>query len=332
MARIGMNPSRSKTSDYRPARVTVAILVHVPHLSGYYEGRDRVVEACLESLRLNTSVDYDLLVFDNASCDEIRDYLLRLESEGFIRYLLRSHINLGKIGALKVMFPAAPGEIIAYSDDDFFYEPGWLSEHLKILDSFPRVGMVSGYVVPTLFVHERTSSSVDFGKSEKAELSAGKFTEEVWIREWAESTGREPSTALAEASAIEEYVVKYAGVEAFATANHDQFLAPKEVMLDLLPREWSGRLMGEMLELDERVNAAGFLRLATRQRTTRHLGNLLPPDLASRVGLGDGSVRRTESSAGRKRGAWRRRLLTWPPVRAILLALYSRLFHWINPE
>ncbi len=58
--------------------------------------------------------------------------------------LLLSQRNIGKIDALRILFNAAPGEIIAYNDDDIFFYPGWLEAHLEILDSFPKAGMVSG--------------------------------------------------------------------------------------------------------------------------------------------------------------------------------------------
>ena len=37
MPRIGMNPSRGKKLDFKPARTTVAVLVYAPHEVGYFE-------------------------------------------------------------------------------------------------------------------------------------------------------------------------------------------------------------------------------------------------------------------------------------------------------
>ncbi|MGA9531193.1 MAG: hypothetical protein WBR18_00595, partial [Anaerolineales bacterium] len=85
-----MNPARTKRSEYQPARVTVAVLVHIPHLTGYFEHRWPVLRACLDSLAQNTRLPFDLMVFDNASCTPIRDYLLAEQERGAIHYLLRS--------------------------------------------------------------------------------------------------------------------------------------------------------------------------------------------------------------------------------------------------
>jgi glycosyltransferase involved in cell wall biosynthesis len=331
MSRLGMNPGRGKASAYRPARVTAAVLVHIPHFSGYFEGRFPVLIACLTSLVENTAVPLDLLVFDNGSCTEVQEYLRELQGRGVIQLLLASGRNLGKAGALRLIFGAAPGELVAYCDDDFYFFPGWLEAQLEILDTFPKVGMVSGYAIPSLFAPQRISAALEFGRSRGVELKAGKFIAGEWIRDWALSTGRRPDQEIEAAATIEEFIVEYKGLSAFAAANHDQFLAPREVIRQCLPAEWSGQLMGGMLEMDEAVNRAGYLRLGTRLRTAQHLGNRLSEELAAGLpaSIGTANMRRP-GSAGSPR--WWRQFLRWRPVRSILLGIYSRLFHLINPE
>ena len=77
--------------------------------------------------------------------------------------------HIGKIGALQVMFKAVPGEVIAYCDDDVFYLPGWLEKHLEILDTFPKVGVISGmYIKPHM--KEGIQSTLKFAKSKGVSL------------------------------------------------------------------------------------------------------------------------------------------------------------------
>jgi hypothetical protein len=217
---------------------------------------------------------------------------------------------------------------VAYSDDDFYFYPGWLEAQLEVLDAFPKVGMVSGYAIPTLFSQERTSATLEFGRSGEAELTRGKFIPQEWIRDWALSTGRDPAEEISASEPLEEFIVEYRGVSAFASANHDQFIAPRAVIQECLPAGWSGRLMGGMLELDEAVNRAGYLRLTTRQRTTLHLGNRLSEDIAANLP----APAITRQGARRSGSPPMRRLLRWAPVRSLLLGIYSRLFRMINPE
>lgn len=334
MARIGMNPARGQRTDYRPARVTVAVLVHIPHFEGYFRQRLQVLKLCLGSLLANTAEPHDLLVFDNGSCPEVGALLKQLEAEGNLDYLVRSRRNLGKLNALQVLFRAAPGALVAYCDADFFFYPGWLGSHLEIYDTYPNVGMVTGYVVRHLFAEARTSANLTFAETEEGvTVERGDLIPEEWTRDWALSTGRDPQEFLSKLGGEKDIRLQYRGLKAFAAANHDQFLAPKNVIAEALPLQWTEHLMGQMLELDEAVNAGGFLRLSTGERTTRHIGNTVPADLLDR--LPDGShplgIRPSMRPASVSSGI-KRRLLRWPPVRSLLLGLYSRLFKWINVE
>ena len=137
MSRTGMNPARTKHSTYRPARVTVAVLVHIPNLTGFYEHRLEVLKACLDSILQNTTSPYDLLVFDNASCVEVQDYLAELQEEGLVTFVYRSAVNIGKLAAFRLITNAAPGVLIAFSDDDVYHYPGWLEAEQEVFDKFP---------------------------------------------------------------------------------------------------------------------------------------------------------------------------------------------------
>ena len=84
MPRIGMNPSRSQTLDFKPARTTVAVLVYAPYQAGYFKHRLDVTRLTIESILANTKAPFDLLVFDNGSCPEMVAYLQSLHNKGEI--------------------------------------------------------------------------------------------------------------------------------------------------------------------------------------------------------------------------------------------------------
>ncbi len=92
-----------------------------------------------DSLYANTGQPFDMMVFDNGSCEEVQDYLLDLKHNGKIQYLIFSQQNLKKLGALNFLLSAAPGEYIAYADSDVYFLQGWLDESLKVLAAFPEV-------------------------------------------------------------------------------------------------------------------------------------------------------------------------------------------------
>jgi hypothetical protein len=329
MSRIGVNPSRFKASDYSPARVTVCVLTYVPHTAGYFRQRLEILRLCLSSLLASTDSAYDLLVFDNGSSQEAVDYLDGLQEGGQIQFLIRSGQNIGKIGAWQLMFHLAPGEVIAYSDDDIFYSPGWLEAGLEILGAFPRAGMVSG--VPVRNAATYAVQAVDACLADTASGVTARRERRIpdeWEADWAASTGRDPAEHLKAFQDRQDLVLESQGVEAIAGANHFQFIAPKDLLLRCLPEGWPGRLMGHMVELDEAVDRTGSLRLSTTGRYTRHIGNQVSPDLAEearRLGVMDGP----KPSAQGGSAGWIARI---PGGRRIALALYDRLFDVITEK
>jgi len=332
MTRIGMNPARNRISDYHPARVTVAVLVYIPYLAGYFQHRLNVLKLCLASILTHTEEPYDLLVYDNGCCAEVKAYLRSLLEAGSIQYLLTSSQNIGKIGAFKIMFKAALGEVIAYSDDDIFYYPGWLPAHLELLDSFPKVGMVSGCAVRTLFDHGIQSNLQLARRDPEVRLIRGQNIPELWEIEWAESYGRDVEAHRKVLLEMEDIQIERRSIWAYAVANHNQFVTPKAVINQFIPGEWSGRLMGKMYELDVAVDEGGFLRLSTLERTTRHMGNMISSSMsedAKRLGLSVEAAHVTYPS--RERSSVVGWLLRWRPVRWFLQGLYNRLF-WLLSE
>ena len=102
-------------------------------------------------------------------------------------------------------------------------------------------------------------------------------------------------------------------------------MAYKNVLLQALPEQWTGKLMGHMVELDEAVDSLGKLRLSTIQRFTRHMGNALSPELvqeARQLGLQTAEA----SSTTARRPARKHWLLRLPGGRRLLMAAYKRLF------
>lgn len=329
MTRIGVNPGRGKSSDYQPAKVTIALLCHIPHLEGYFKHRLDVLKLSLSSLQANTHTPYDLLVFDNGSCSQVEDYLRDLHEGGSIDFLLLSRRNIGKIGAFKYLFNAAQSEIVAYADDDIFYYPDWLAAHLQVLETFPQVGMVSG--IPLRDRSERASKSLrqlEHSDAPGITISRERRVPDEWEADWALSVGRDPQAHLVATSDHEEIVLKSNGVEAIGTASHFQFIAPRKVILNALPENWSGRLMGEMIELDEAVDSQGYLRLSTVDRYVRHMGNALSPEMAAsakKLGLEVGET----VIPGKISKHW---LLHLPGARSIIRTVYDHAFHILHRD
>lgn len=332
MPRIGQNPSRGKSLDFTPARTTVAVLVYEPHQAGYFENRADVTRLTIESILANTKEPFDLLVFNNGSCREVTTFLQSLYERGLIDYLIHSKHNIGKLNALKIIFDSAPGEIVAYTDDDVFHLPGWLGEHLKIIDTYPNVGAVTGFYIRER-VARSSESTLDFAGQADVESHRGLLMPRKWEEEYLVNVGRTWEQYESEVAGIEDVIVKYKNLEAWVSAHHFQMVCPKSVVQDILcemmPEGWSDRVMGRMLEMDDRMDKKGYLRLCTRQQTVRLLGNVISEEVAELAAKFGISAKAVEPSSTRS-GSLMKRLARVKWVRFILQGIVNRIYQWLH--
>lgn len=327
MPRIGMNPSRGQSTDYKPAKISMVMLTYIPNDIGYFEKRFEVMRTSLESYIQNTSVPHDLLVFDNNSNEKVVNYLKEMRDKGKIDYLILSSRNIGKMGALQIAFRAVPGEIIAYSDDDVFFLPGWLERHLEVLETYPKVGVVTGlYIRPHM--KEGIGSVLRFAEEENVEVRRGDLVSKDLQIHYIENTGRTWEQYEKETAGLEDMVLTYKGVTTLASAGHYQFVTRKEVILQALPGVWQSQLMGKMRELDLQMDLMGYLRLCTHPATIRLLGNVIDPEMAEQINQYGFSI--TPSEVENQKMTLKIRLMRLPIVKRAAYFLYNRLFKVIN--
>jgi len=318
--RIGHNPAKTLEQAAQPARVTVAVVSFIPFISGYYAESLKVLQVCLESIWENTAGDYDLLVFDNASCAEVRHYLLEAHRQGRIQYLWLSDRNLGKSGAWNILFGGAPGEYLAYADSDIYHYPGWLPALVHVLETFPNAGMVTG--IPMWSPEEFSTSTISWAQSTPGvRLERGRYLpwEDYWRH--ARSLGRSEADARTHYDSSQNLCIVHQGQRYYVGAGHFQFLARRKVLQSILPLP-SDRPMGQVRSIDIALNERGFLRLSTPQWWVQHLGNSLealdrrpanePPRVAADALQAD---KRTPSP--------------WKPARKLLLWLHRKTFEML---
>ena len=310
MTRIGQNPAKFVKEVAKPARITVAVLNYIPFLSGFYAEMDGVLKACLNSIyQTKLDEDFDVLVFDNGSCDEIKQYLLKEQAEGRIQYLFLSEKNLGKGGAWNMIFDGAPGEIIAYTDNDCVFTPDWLEKSLRILETYPNTGMVTARPFRTREdLYTATLAWADADPD--AEHEQGDLIPFEVFREFDLSLGQSEEEIAAHYKETTDHRLTYKGVKAMVGASHWQFTAYKKCLAEFLPFRMD-RPMGQVRQLDTRINEKGYLRLMTETPCAMNMSNTL-----------DDSVKVAERQETGKKS-----LAEIPVVKKVLLGLYNRIFH-----
>ena len=313
--RKGQNPAKFVKDVPRSERITVALLNYIPFLSGFYAETLDVLKVSLESMRKDAGLPFDLMVFDNGSCAEVRDFLVKEKEEGRIQYLILSEKNMGKGGAWNVMLTGAPGEIIAYTDADVLFSPKWLSRSVEILETFPNVGMITArpFRTPPEFYEGTLKWAKD---AERATLDEGQFIPWETFLEFNLSLGQTEEENKKVYEETRDWRIVYKGVTAMAGASHWQFTAYKSTLQQFLPFDMD-KPMGQVRQLDKRMNDAGLLRLMVSDPLAMNMSNTL------------GYLRGELKGAGKKKPvSFRKRVLEIGFVKKILLAVYNRIFGW----
>jgi len=336
--RKGQNPAKFIKDVPRSERITAALLNYIPFLSGFYAETLDVLKVCLESMRVDAGLPFDLMVFDNGSCAEVRDFLVKEKEEGRIQYLILSEKNMGKGGAWNVMLAGAPGEIIAYTDADVLFSPNWLKRSVEILETFPNVGMVTArpFRTPPEFYESTLKWARD---AERAKLEEGQFipwetflefnlslgqTEEENKKVYAETKDWKITMSLRptgsnllqdeETASQQTLAATSHEVVAYAGASHWQFTAYKSTLQQFLPFDMD-KPMGQVRQLDKRMNDTGLLRLMVSDPLAMNMSNTL--------GYLRGELK---SDAPKRQPSLGRRALELAPIKKILLAIYNKIF------
>jgi hypothetical protein len=233
---------------------------------------------------------------------------------------------MGKGGAWNVILAGAPGEIIAYTDSDVFFSPNWLKRSVEILETFPNVGMVTArpFRTPPEFLESTLKWARD---AEHATLEEGQFIPWETFLEFNLSLGQTEEENKKVYSETKDWRIQYKGVTAMAGASHWQFTAYKSTLQRFLPFDMD-KPMGQVRQLDKRMNDAGLLRLMVSDPLAMNMSNTLGYLRGELKGSGSRYATNATRPPKKKRVSFGKRVLEVGFIKKILLAVYNRIFSW----
>lgn len=98
---------------------------------------------CLESIRRHTDCPYRIIVIDNGSEKETKDYLDSIKGGDGELLVIANETNQGYIKAINQGLAAARSDYICLLNNDTVVSEGWLSRMISLAEGDKRIGMVN---------------------------------------------------------------------------------------------------------------------------------------------------------------------------------------------
>lgn len=272
--RKGMNP-RSPFNKTRgqgtkidrkipPELPVVVVVTNLPDDHEYHKERIEIVTKSLTLCRQNAGTEHWLVVWDNGSKKELRDWLIDFAPD----QLIFSH-NIGVANTMRRVLGMYIESVVTWNNDDLIYYPNWLQPQIDILKAYPQAASVTGCVT-RLYSGKADDSTVTWARH-NAKLGRADTPLE-WDKQHADSIGKFGMEKQYIGTTIPQ--VEYKGVKALVGGNHCQMTVRPPIIYPLIPR--TDMYMVPLFQtLDTAVNSNGHLRLMTPERLTRHIGNVM---------------------------------------------------------
>jgi hypothetical protein len=154
----------------------------------------------------------------------------------------------------------------------------------------------------------------------RATLEEGQFIPWETFLEFNLSLGQSEEENRKVYAETRDWRLVYNGVTAIAGASHWQFTSYKSRLQQFPPFDMD-KPMGQVRQLDKRMNDAGLLRLMVPDPLAMNLSNTLG-FLRGELG------KENEKTKRKKKKNVARRVLEMSPVKKVLLAVYNKIFTW----
>lgn len=272
--RIGMNPQKEERKITMITHHRIVIVVYIPNEEGFYEKSFDVFKTCLDSIILTINNNAAITVVNNGSLEKVSTFLNLYLKEKKIDTLISHNTNIGKIDAQIGAARASREKYITLTDADILFVKGWQEKVEEVFAAFKNVGSVSPIPVRT-GLYAGTSSVL------KQILLRNLKFKFIPIPENLENYNKFLSSINWDLDTDENKkwpVIESRGVKAIIGSAHQVLTIDRDVLFMTSPSNPSLTLVGGNSEhnyVDEPIDKAGKLRIATFNNYAFHIGNVL---------------------------------------------------------
>lgn len=278
--RVGENPmkySRKSNGEAqikikKPTNISACTITYIPHLENYYEESLDILKLSILSLRASTTIDFDIIVYDNGSCDEVIDWLKIQLKKNIIQELYLSKDNRKKLGAWNHLFSSVMGEYIYYFDSDIFHKKKILEEMIELLDNFNQECLITAnHNIPSI---NALKSKSNLKNIKNIKLFHQNFFDKEKLIEIAKTMTTNVEDWVQKKMKNKEIKIIFDNDrEAFLGGSHAQFLIKKETIKKIFPLPPDIHLNNNDSIFEEIFFSKGFVKLTTVKEMISHLGN-----------------------------------------------------------
>jgi glycosyltransferase involved in cell wall biosynthesis len=105
--------------------------------------RPLILGRCINSIHQTADFPFELIVNDDGSDLETRDYLFSLLDADLVSWLVyNGGQNMGLGRSMRNCFDLSRGDYVIKLDADLQLSPGWLSASISLLDSYEKLGVL----------------------------------------------------------------------------------------------------------------------------------------------------------------------------------------------
>ncbi len=267
-----MNPQKQEKKIDLQYHHRLIIVVFIPSLEGYYKNVFDVFKLCLESAYTTIDSNCAITIVNNASCEDVRNYLNVQFENKVINCLIQHDENIGKMDALIGAARSSREYLITLSDVDILFKKGWQQEVEKIFLSMKNVGSVSPISVRKSMRYGTTSTI------EQIILRKVKFTFKPIQENFLDYNLylKSINWKTEENQNLLWPIVEENDVKAILGSGHQIMTLNRFIFHNNVPVSPSLTLVGnnsEFIYCDEPVDLSGGMRLATYHNYAYHMGN-----------------------------------------------------------